>query len=227
MKIKIFKKVKKIKGVIFDLDGTLLKTEHFNWQAWATVLKHYKISLSKKDYFKYSGKQGDIIESELIKYYGLNAKKGFLLKQKDRLIIGLFKLKPPKFIPYARESIKFFINRKIKLAIATGGPRNEVILKLKRVKLYSLFPVVSGNEVVKGKPYPDIYLLAVKKLRLKPESCIAFEDTQYGVESAKSAGLACLAIPNEFSQNQDFSRADGVFKSLRESVKWVKEKYNL
>jgi len=64
-------------------------------------------------------------------------------------------------------------------------------------------------------------VLTVERLGLKSETCLAIEDTQYGVESAKAAGLTCLAIPNKFSQGQDFSKADAVFKSLRGVVDYV------
>ncbi len=66
--------------------------------------------------------------------------------------------------------------------------------------------------------FPDIYLSAANSLGLKPADCLAFEDTKYGVNSAISAGLLCFAIPNEFSQQQNFSKADGVFKNLKEAI---------
>jgi beta-phosphoglucomutase-like phosphatase (HAD superfamily) len=68
-------------------------------------------------------------------------------------------------------------------------------------------------------------LLATKKLGLKPKECLAFEDTQYGLESAKSAGLICFAIPNKFSKNQDFSKADKIFKNLKEVIEHFKNSY--
>ena len=111
----------------------------------------------------------------------------------------------------------------MKVAIATGGPKDEIILKLKKINLYSLFSVItSSSEVKRGKPFPDIYLLSAERLGLKPEECLALEDTQYGLEAAKSAGLNCFAIPSKFSQKQDFSRADKIFNNLEEVIKFYK-----
>lgn len=211
----------KIKGVIFDLDGVLIDTEKFQWQIWAKVLKSFKISLPKKEYFNYAGKRGDIIASELIIKYSLKTTKSELKKKKEKLSIEWIKTKNIKLMPYAKNAIKFFSKKKI--AVASGGSRKEVILKLKRAKLYSLFKnIVSGNEVKRGKPFPDIYLKTLKKLRLKNDECIAFEDTQYGLESAKYAGLTCFAIPNEFSIKQDFSKADKIFSSLKAVIDFLK-----
>jgi len=109
------------------------------------------------------------------------------------------------------------------VGLASGGPKDEIILKLKRVNLYYLFPVItSASEVKRGKPFPDIYLLSAERLGLKTEECLALEDTQYGLESAKSAGMTCFAIPSEFSIKQDFSRADKIFNSLEEVVEFYK-----
>lgn len=123
-------------------------------------------------------------------------------------------------MPYAQKTVEFFSkNKSFRIAVSSGGPRNEVILKLKRASLYSFFPViVSGNDVKRGKLFSDIYLLTVKKLGLEPQECLALEDTQYGLESAKSAGLTCFVIPSEFSKKQDFSKADKIFFSLKEIV---------
>jgi len=215
----------KIKGIIFDLDGVLVDTEYYQWQGWVEVLKPFGIPLSKKEYFNYAGKRGDIVESELIKNYNLKIEKGFLQKEKEKLLIKWFNSKKLKLMPYAKEVVKFFAkNNKIKLGLASGGPRDEVILKLKRTNLYSFFPViVAGSEVKRGKPYPDIYLLTAKKLGIEPKKCLALEDTQYGVESAKSAGLFCFAIPSEFSKKQDFSIADKIFNNLQQVIQFLKD----
>ena len=213
----------KIKGVIFDLDGILVDTEVYQWQGWVEVLKPLGIGLSKEEYFKYAGKTGNIIESELAKDYNLKIEKGSLLKQKERLLIEWFHYKELKLLPYAKEAVDFFINKGMKVAIASGGPKDEIILKLKKINLYSLFSVItSSSEVKRGKPFPDIYLLSAERLGLKPEECLAFEDTQYGLEAAKSAGFTCFAIPGEFSVKQDFSRADKIFNNLEEVIKFYK-----
>jgi len=213
-----------LKAVIFDLDGTLLDTEGFQWLGWIEVLKPFGIDITKKEYFDYAGKTGNIIEKELVKKYNLKIKEGYLLEQKERLLMQWFKTKKISFMNFAEEAIDFFLNNNLRLGIVSGGPKDEILLKLKRVGIRDKFSIItSAQEVSKGKPHPDIYLLAIKKFNLKPEECIVFEDTQYGVESAIDAGIPCIAVPNEFSVKQDFSRATIRVKNLEEGVNWVKE----
>jgi len=217
-----------IRGAIFAVDATLVDTERYQWQGWADVLKPLGIDLSKEDYFEYAGNTGNFIEEALQKRFRIDAPKGQLLSEKERLLLEWFRTKPLKAIPYAKEAVTFFLDRKIPVAVASGAPRDEVILKLKRVGLYPLLEkIVSKSDVRRGKPFPDIYLSAAQKLGLRPGECIAFEDTQYGVESASSAGLACLAVPNEFSERQDFSKAVGVFPGMKKAIEYVKKTYGL
>ena len=214
-----------LKGAVFDLDGVLVDTEYYQWQGWVEVLKPYGISFSKEEYYNYAGRRGDLIEEGILREHNLDVEKGLLLGKKEKLLMEWFESKKLELMPYTREAIEFFIDRKLRVAVASTAPKDEVKLKLKNVGLTSLFPlVITGNDVERGKPYPDIYLLTVEKLGLKPEECISFEDTQHGVESAKTAGLTCLAIPGEYTRKQDFSKADGIFPSLREAVDWAKEK---
>jgi len=209
----------KIEGVIFDVDGILADTEKYQWLGWVEPLKEYNIPLTKKQYFKYAGKQGDAIESELIGDFNLPIKKGVLLTKKEALLIEWFHSKKLNRMKYAKQAVEYFYKRNIKLAAASGSPKSEALLKLDKTGLLPFFHFVTGgNEVKKGKPFPDIYLHAAKSIKLDPNKCLSFEDTRYGVESAKSAGLFCFAVPTEFSMKQDFSKADRIFKSLEEAI---------
>ena len=73
-----------------------------------------------------------------------------------------------------------------------------------------------GDEVRRAKPDPDVYLLAARRLGAAPEACVALEDSQHGVRSAKAAGMACIAVPSPLTRQMDFSAADLVVGSLDE-----------
>lgn len=177
-----------LKGAVFDVDGILVDTEGLQWRGWIKVLKPLGVTLSKEKYFDYAGKSVEVIAGELIKDYNLDVPEGFLIKGKERAVLESFQA-GLELIPYAREAVEFFIKKGMKVASAGGARRKENVLKLRKAGLFRLFPViVSGvGDVKRGKPYPDIYLLAAKRLGLKPGECVAFEDTEYGVEAAKSA----------------------------------------
>ncbi|MDD3046414.1 MAG: HAD family phosphatase [Endomicrobiia bacterium] len=214
----------KIKGIIFDLDGTLFNSEYYQWKSWAKPLKNLGINLTKEDYCCYTGKNRKIVEKELIKKFNLNLKSGILLNDKKRLIEKWSNEKKMDLMPYSKETVEFFVNNpNFIVALCSGGNRIETMAKLKNNNFLKYFSIIiSGDDVKKGKPNPEIYLLTIKKMGLKPKKCLAFEDTQYGLTAAKSAGINCFSIPNEYTLNQNFSNADKVLSSLKEAIDFFK-----
>ena len=211
-----------IKGIIFDLDGVLFDSEYYQWQGWVEPLREYGIELTKVMYFNYAGKSGKQIDEELIKDFNLNIPVGTLLEAKKVLIEKWFNEKTMPIMPFAKEAAEFFVNNpKFKVGLCSGGDKGEILTKLEKNDFVKYFSVITaGSDVARSKPWPDIYLLAAEKLRLKPEECLAFEDTQYGLQAAKSAGVYCFAVPNEYSEKQDFSKSDKVISSLKEAIEF-------
>lgn len=212
--------IKKIEGLIFDLDGVITNSEYYQWQGWVLPLKKYGIEFDKETYIKhYCGNSGIYIDAELIEKYNLKIKEGTLWDEKRKLLDVWFNEKAMPLMPYAQEAVEFLANKFKKFALCSSGDRKEILIKLRLDNLTKYFPIViAGDDVERPKPYPDIYLLSVEKLGLKPEKCVAIEDTQYGLQAAKDAGLYCIAIPNEYSATQDFSRADKIFSSLKDVI---------
>ena len=212
-----------IKAAVFDCDGVLVDTEGLQWQSWVEALKPFKVTVSKEQYLTYAGKRGDIIEDEIIRDYSLDVKKGSLLEEKETIVVRYFNEKELEKMFFALEAVHFFQNQKMKLACVSGSTRAELLIKFKQGGFENLFPViVAGDEVERGKPFPDMYLKASELLNEKAEDCVVFEDTQYGVESAIAAGMKCIAIPNQYSLQQDFSKATIVVSNLKEAVDWCK-----
>ncbi|MDD5696593.1 MAG: HAD family phosphatase [Candidatus Pacebacteria bacterium] len=209
-----------IKAILFDLDGTLFKTEAYQIKAWDEVLKKRGITVSPKDYFKYIGKTALEVEKDLIKDFGLDIQEGELEKEKEELILKWFRGEDLELMPYAREALEFFSNQPdFKLALCTSGSEKEVVCKLKKNNLSDKFDVIiTKDDVSRGKPAPDVYLEAMERMGLQGYQCLAIEDTEHGLEAAKRAGAFCFAIPQEFSLGQDFSKADKVLESLKDVV---------
>jgi HAD superfamily hydrolase (TIGR01509 family) len=209
-----------IKAILFDLDGTLFKTEAYQIKAWDEVLKKRGITVSPKDYFRYIGKTALEVEKDLIKDFGLDIQEGELEKEKEELILKWFRGEDLELMPYAREALEFFSNQAdFKLALCTSGSEKEVLCKLKKNNLSDKFDVIiTKDDVSRGKPAPDVYLEAMERLGLQGYQCLAIEDTEHGLEAAKRAGAFCFAIPQEFSLGQNFSKADKVLESLKDVV---------
>ncbi|MFA5009100.1 MAG: HAD family phosphatase [Candidatus Paceibacterota bacterium] len=215
-----------LKGIIFDLDGILFDSEKCQWKGWQYPLREFGIELTKEMYLKYAGKSWKYIDPEMIKDFNLPLEEGQLVAKKKPLIEKWFSEKPMPLMPFAKEVVEFFVNNpQFKVALCSGGDREEIITKLEMNDFLKYFPIIAaGDDVKESKPAPDIYLLAAKLLKLDPENCLALEDTQYGLQAAKAAGAHCFAIPNEYSEKQDFSSADKVLSSLNDVMNFFKEK---
>jgi HAD superfamily hydrolase (TIGR01509 family) len=216
-----------LKAAFFDLDGLLADTERYQWEGWNEVLKIQGIEIGKGEYIqKYAGKNGILIAEGIVKDKGLDDNPEELLSKKENVLMKWFRGREIRLMHYAREGMELFIKKGIRVAVISSSPRDELELKMKRLGIDSIPEfMVSRDDVEKGKPNPDIYLRGLEKFGLKAVECIAFEDTQSGVESASSAGISCIAVPSEFSREQDFSRAEGVFQNLEEALGWVKDRY--
>jgi HAD superfamily hydrolase (TIGR01509 family) len=125
--------------------------------------------------------------------------------------------------------LRLLKEKKLRIALSSSSARHWIDLILARLKIRGFFEVVvSREEVKKSKPWPEIYLLTAKKLSLTPKECLVLEDTPPGIEAAKKAGMKCLAVPNKFNQQADFSQADWVLRSLVEiDYHFLKSKLSL
>jgi HAD superfamily hydrolase (TIGR01509 family) len=126
-------------------------------------------------------------------------------------------------MPGAVDTMAGLRGRGLKLALATGSRKEFMDATVKRFGLMEyLDAAVSGSEVRANKPEPDVYLEAAGKLGLEPRACVAFEDSRGGVESAKAAGMLCVAVPNRYTAGMDLSPADLRIPDLTRGV-WAME----
>jgi len=215
---------KSVKGVIFDLDGTLLDTEKYQWRGWLVAMEEMGVRLVPEDYLLYAGRSGKMIDEELIRRFGLSVSIGSILARKKELLMRWFGEEELIVYPFAEEAICHCRDNGYGIALCSGGDIEEVALKLERSGLGKYFEVVvSGSDVERNKPFPDIYMRTLSLMGMTPDNCLAVEDTQYGLQAAKDAGLRCFAVPHELSRGQDFSRADRVLDSLEGLIDYLDE----
>jgi HAD superfamily hydrolase (TIGR01509 family) len=104
----------------------------------------------------------------------------------------------------------------LKIALGSSSVLDDIEIILSALRLTGAFDaIVAGDQVAHGKPAPDIFLEAARRLEVEPARCLVLEDTAHGVIAAKAAGMLCVAVPGHFTQHQDFSNADMVLPGLK------------
>ena len=186
-------------GLVFDCDGTLIDSMHFFWHSWSIVMPKYGIELSKKRFFSFAGiPVTDIISSLIEEQFadGTREKPSVeeIIKEKKVIVAEDKKTNPPGIIPCVVDIVKKY-HGKIPMAVASSGTKEHVTEDLERNGLTGYFDaIITCEDVVNGKPAPDIFLLACKKINVAPEKCFGYEDADVGMQSLKSAGIHAIDV---------------------------------
>ncbi len=201
-----------LRAVIFDFDGVITDSEILHLRAFNQVLAQYGVEISIKDYYKeYLGFTDfdcfkTLIDKELLQKptEGINN----LIKQKNQIFEELTKTEG-KIIEGVRDFLQMLRQNNIPMAICSGALLVEIELILEQGKLRSFFEVIVSAEFVKkGKPNPEGFLLTLRKLNqnrqnpVLPNQCIVIEDSHWGLEAAKAAGMHTIAVTNSYDADQ-------------------------
>jgi beta-phosphoglucomutase family hydrolase len=183
-------------GYIFDLDGTLIDTMPLHYRAWDAAMRAAGLPHALDvDYFYSLGGVPTRRVAELFgEHYGLKLDPDRVFHTKEAFFTelqGEARLIEP-VVAFARRAFATH-----PLAIASGGPRVIVARSLEITGLRPLFrAVVSADDVVHGKPSPDMFLLAAEQLGVPPTRCLVFEDAEPGIQGALAAGMQVVRVPS-------------------------------
>ena len=195
--------------VIFDLDGTLIDSEANHYESDRILLSRRGITFSREDKKAFVGK--DIVEMvrRIKANYDLDDDVMALVDEKNALYRKIA-LANTRMYPTIKPLLEGLAERKAPMAVATGSNAfiASEILESFGVRPY-FTQIVSSSEVRRGKPAPDIFLEAARRMNATPDETVVFEDTRYGVEAALEAGMHCVALPGpgEDASLPVFSRA--------------------
>lgn len=208
-----------IKAVIFDLDGLLIDSEPYWTESIVLLFKKHK----KKFLIKYKRKAHGRGAREAIEVYkndaGLAGDTDELVAERRSILYEIL-LPNVLLMTGAAKIVESFQRKGKKLAVASGGyPRKKVIEILRKLQILDFFIViVSSDEVKKGKPEPDVFLKAAKRLRVIPDECLVFEDAPSGIIAAKRARMRAYGVNSisKILKKLKEAEADEVFSSLSE-----------
>jgi beta-phosphoglucomutase len=208
------------KAVIFDLDGVIVTTDDCHYQAWKRMADEEGIYFDRVINERLRGvsrmESLAIILEKSARPYSEQQKRE-MAERKNRYYCELIKnLSSRDILPGVMEILKILKQKGVKIAI--GSSSKNALLILKQVGLESCFDTVAdGNDIKHSKPDPEVFLVAARKMGVRPQDCLVVEDADAGIEAAKAGGMQVLGIG--FAANN--LKADHVAASLLDPNAWL------
>jgi len=202
-------------AVLWDMDGVLVDTEPFHWQAWEKLSREAGFPMSYEDFQRTFGWRNEEILRELLGPNIPDQRVAELGDRKEELYRDAVRgrVKP---LPGAIELLRKLREAGVRQAIASSAPRANIELILGELGIKGDFDaVLCERDVERGKPDPQIFLQAAGRLGVVPSRCLVIEDAVMGVQAARRAGMACLAVTTTHPA-EGLREADEVVASLVE-----------
>jgi HAD superfamily hydrolase (TIGR01509 family) len=207
-----------IGAVVFDFDGVLANSEPLHLQAYQAVLGEVGVTLGRDEYYQhYLGFDDAMMLKTVSERRGLgwNGEEISEIVARKTVIFDEIVASADVIYPGAVACVERLAAR-LPLGIASGALRHEIEAILRRSGLDRHFRfIVAAGETARGKPAPDPYRRAARLHQRPPAQCVAIEDSRWGIESAKDAGLHCVGITTSYSA-RDLPGADAIIGSLDE-----------
>jgi beta-phosphoglucomutase-like phosphatase (HAD superfamily) len=202
-----------IDAILFDMDGVLMDSEPLHLRATQFALGE-RAGYTERDNRSFFG----VTDAEMFRIlrilFNLDPSTDDLVRKKRERLVALVRAEG-RGLPGVPEIPLRFREAGFRLGLVSASARPIIDTILETVGLRRAFEtIVSGDEVARGKPAPDGYLMAARRLAVDPERCFVVEDTRNGVLAAKAAGMTVAAVPSSASDHEDFSPADLVLPSL-------------
>ena len=206
-----------LKAVLFDLDGTIIDSEPLHTEAVLRLLRDRSVDLKASDLDRFIGISSSVMWREMRERFGFAESVEALKELQHRANVEMLEDSESILIPGVLPLLRDLRDRGIRTAVASSSTREYIETVLSKYELDSLFDVVvSGEEVPRGKPRPDVFLRAAELLGVEPGSCVVIEDSDNGLTAAREAGIRSIGFRNPNSGRQALSLADRIVDDIRE-----------
>jgi len=210
-----------IKGIIFDMDGTLVDSIDKHFEIWKEVASRHGLELTRELFEEVNGMYTPQIAQYLIEHHGMQGDSHAIAAEKQQRS-GSMLVKGVPLYPNVKDSLTLLKRLGYKIGIATSTPRVHAVLTLGAQLDIELDAFVTGDEVMNSKPAPDIFLKAGQDMGIEPAKTAVVEDSINGIKAAKAARMFAIAITNT-TPLEKFTIADSAISDMKE-LKEVIEK---
>lgn len=208
-----------MKAILFDMDGVLVDSMPYHAEAWSSVFKTIGIHIEKRVIYELEGANYRQVIDTILRQSGRIPTEEEIQElghKKIEIFDQVKDIKPFDGIKELLETLK----SQYKLAVVSGSNR-KAVYKTVDTFFPNIFQVIVDGEVTKiSKPSPEPYLIAVRKLGISKDHCLVIENAPLGVQSAKSAGLRCIAIPT-YLPKECLKEADIIIGNHREIGRYI------
>ena len=185
------------KACLFDLDGVLVDTAIYHFQAWKNLGKQFGYELTEEQNEQLKGVSRVESLNKILDWANYSAtqeqKSAWLIEKNEDYLRLISNMNPSEILPGVLDFLQQIKDLGYKIALGSASKNAEIILE--KTGLMPWFDlIIDGNKVSKSKPDPEVFLKGAEGLGLAPETCIVFEDAQAGVEAAKAGNMKAIGI---------------------------------
>jgi beta-phosphoglucomutase family hydrolase len=211
---------------IFDWDGIIIDSSEHHIEGWRRLAKEEKLIFPEQLFKQSFGMKNEEIIPNLWKWTDDINEIRRIDKKKEGIYRDIMREKGITSLPGVEELLKELDRKKIPCAIGSSAPMANITTGLDILGFQRYFKaIVSGEDVKLGKPSPQIFLEALKRLNGNPDECVVFEDAKVGVTAGKAAGMKVIAVTNTYPA-EELKEADLIVESLENiSVKILQEMF--
>jgi beta-phosphoglucomutase len=183
------------RAVLWDMDGTLIDSEEFHWTSWRTAMANEGIAITREQFLSSFGQRNDSIIPRWLGAAATPERIDRISNAKEELYRHLVRTEGMTSLPGVANWLHRLHEQGWLQAIASAAPRANIEIVLEKLCASHFFKaMVSAEDVHKGKPDPEVYLIASSRLGASPDKCIVVEDAVAGVEGARRAGMRSIGV---------------------------------
>lgn len=204
-----------LKSALFDLDGVIVDTAIYHFQAWRRLANELGFDFTEHQNEQLKGisrmESLDLILNWGQKSLTENEKLDWATRKNDWYLELIQHMTPKEILPGVKDFLEELKENKIKIALGSASKNSKMILN--KIELFHFFDaIIDGNNITKGKPDPQVFLMGAEATGALPSECVVFEDAQAGIEAAKAGGMFAIGLGDATILN----KADIVYKSFEE-----------